>query len=500
LISFHAGVITGGASSVKDNFRENVMKRIVGWAVVVALMTGLMIAHVAKAEEGYCIVVSQATRDDPQWKPVVDALMTKHQGVVITFDKAVTDSLSKLRKELPRYICFVVKPSEATREFVADANRLTRRINDDPYTDAVWGILTGYDAACALRIASHKEPLVIRRVAAGTEVELKMCDEGLWYSELKAGKMVRKEAGKPPAETPCPADSTKAIVDALNLYQPQLFVTSGHATERNWQIGFGYRNGQFRSHAGELVGLNTKGERFSVHSDNPKVYLPVGNCLMGHIDGPDAMALAYMNCAGVYQMVGYTVTTWYGYGGWGLLDYFFEQPGRFTLAEAFFANQQALIHRLETYFPGMIAAASSQQNDDRKLPPQARKAGLTWNDAQGLLYDLDSVAFYGDPGWVARMAPGPLSWEQTLTENGGIYRFEIRPLLGQRSFEPVNTNGSQRGGRPFIQLLPHRIQPGRVQILEGADLKPLVTSNFILVPNPGRCDPQRSYRIVFRVM
>ncbi len=39
--------------------------------------------------------------------------------------------------------------------------------------------------------------------------------------------------------------------------------------------------------------------RIPIHSDNPKAYLAVGNCLMGHIDGPDAMALAWMNNAGV---------------------------------------------------------------------------------------------------------------------------------------------------------------------------------------------------------
>jgi zinc protease len=327
-------------------------------------------------------------------------------------------------------------------------------------------------------------------------VELKMCDEGVWYCELNQGKMVRKQQGMKPEQHKCPADTTKALVDALSLCQ--LFVTSGHATERDWQIGYRYRNGQFRSRAGELFGLDTQGQRFPVRSENPKVYLPVGNCLMGHIDGPDAMALAFMRSAGVYQMMGYTVPTWYGYGGWGLLDYFLEQPGRFTLAQAFFANQQALIHRLETYFPGTATQDDMRLPNNRELPPQARNAGLTWNDARGLFYDRDNVAFYGDPAWGARMAPGPLSWEQTLTEHDGEYRFEIRPLLGERSFEPINTNGSQRGGRPIVQFLPHRLQARSVQILQGDDLKPLVTSSLILVPNPGRCDPQRSYRVVFR--
>ena len=41
------------------------------------------------------------------------------------------------------------------------------RLDDDPYGDCFWGILTGYDATNALRIAHCRDPLIIRRVAAG---------------------------------------------------------------------------------------------------------------------------------------------------------------------------------------------------------------------------------------------------------------------------------------------------------------------------------------------
>ena len=476
--------------------------RTVLWMLVLLILpgTGTRSAAALAIDGGYAVVVSKTTDSDTTWKPVVDALVVKYQASVLTYDQAIDECLAGLCRKPPRYVCFVARPAEVTREFVARANRLTRRLDDEPYSDALWGILTGYDAACALRIARHKEPLVIRRVAAGTEVELAACEEGVWYCELNQGKMVRKLPHGKPQQLQAPADTTKALVDALNVYKAQLFITSGHATERDWQIGYRYHNGQFRSQAGQLFGLDTEGHRYPIVCDNPKVYLPVGNCLMGHIDGPDAMALAFMQSAGVYQMVGYTVPTWYGYAGWGMLDYFVEQPGRFTLAEAFFANQQALIHRLVTCFPGLEKAGTGQDRlpASEKLPRQAQKAGLTWQDARGLLYDRDSVAFYGDPAWEARMAPGPLAWEQTLTEEGDTYRFEIRPLRGKRSFEPINRNGSQRGGRPIMQLLPHRIQAKSVVVVEGANLEPVVTHDFLLVPNPGKCDPKRPYRVVFR--
>jgi zinc protease len=248
-----------------------------------------------------------------------------------------------------------------------------------------------------------------------------------------------------------------------------------------------------------LYGLDTQGRKLPIRSPNPKVYLPIGNCLMGHIYGPDAMALAFMNSGGVNQMIGYTVPSWYGYAGWGCLDYFVEQPGRYTFAEAFFANQAALVARLQSYFPDLVSVgpdAKGRLPAPVQVTAAASAAGLTANDARGLVYDRDTVAFYGDPAWVARMAKGQTAWDQTLTEREGVWTFEIKPNRGLRTFDPINRNGSQRGGRPIVQFLPRRLKD--VQILEGADLKPLITDDFVLVPNPRTCDPARNYRVVFR--
>jgi hypothetical protein len=93
--------------------------------------------------------------------------------------------------------------------------------------------------------------------------------------------------------------------------------------------------------------------------------------------------------------------------------------------------------------------------------------------------------------------PDALAWEQKLTaRKDGVYTFEIRPRRGDKSFQPANTNGSQRGGRPFVEFLPQRIGPAT--LLEGGDLKPVIADNFILIPNPVTCDPQRTYRLRFR--
>ena len=247
-----------------------------------------------------------------------------------------------------------------------------------------------------------------------------------------------------------------------------------------------------------MYGVPTQGERFEIRSPRPRVYLPIGNCLMGHIDGPDAMALAWMNDVGVRQMIGYTVLTWYGYGGWGVLDYFVEQPGRYTLTEAFHANHHALIHRLDTCYDGIVTTTVRPGARDIPAAPPNQAGidlGLTAFDARGLLWDRDTVAFYGDPAWTARMAPRSTAYNQTLTVSGDTYTLTITPQRGMQSFSPISTNGAQRGWRPIIELLDHRIRD--VHIVAGQELKPVITDEFVLVPNPRVVDQSRNYQIVF---
>lgn len=445
------------------------------------------------------IVVSRATQADAEWNKVVKALVEKYQHAeVVTWSESLEETLPALRNQHPRHTCFVATPGEAGRQFVAEVHRLTRQYDDDPYTDTLWGILTGYDAENALQIAQHRPSLTVHNVASGTEVALDMCNQGVWYDELVKNRKVSKPRDGEIKQEQGPSDTTRALAASLSDNAADLFVTSGHATERDWQIGFRYRNGQFRSKGGRMFGVTTAGERFGIQSKNPKVYLPIGNCLMGHIDGPDAMALAWMNDVGVRQMIGYTVLTWYGYGGWGVLDYFVEQPGRYSLTEAFHANHHALIHRLDTCYDGIVLTdvVPGGRNIPTSPPNETGKAiDLTAFDSRGLLWDRDTVAFYGDPGWNARMAVKPKAYGQKLTVQGNVYTLTITPQRGADSFKPVNTNGAQRGWRPIVELLDHRIRD--VEIVAGGDLKPVITDDFVLVPNPRVVDLSREYRVSF---
>lgn len=468
------------------------------------LLTGLLIGSLvsARADDGYAVVVSKDTAARPEWRGVVEALEKKHPGAGrVLWEKDVAEAAGEVAAMRPRWVAFVCRPEETGVPMVRTVHRMTRKLDADPYTDCRWGIVTGFDAANALEIAGETKPLVVRHTLSGTAIASERCESAAWFDELKAGLRGRKDADGKVTEETGPADSAFAIAEALEDPRTGLFITSGHATERDWQIGFAYRNGQWRSGQGKLTAVDLKGGRRDIHSPHPKIYLAVGNCLMGHIDGPDAMALAHMNRNGVRQMVGYTLPTWYGYQGWGMLDYFLEQPGRFTVSEAFFANQHALVHRLETYFPE-IAREQSDSPMGRISKPitvgeAARAAGLTAQDANGLLFDRDVVAFYGDPAWEARMAPGKLQWEQRWKQDDNGGGLEIVPLAGDATFKPVNTNGSQRGGRPIIQYFTKRIDPAKVKITAGAEFNPVVTDDFLLVPLPSADRASGTIKIAF---
>ncbi|MBQ4144205.1 MAG: hypothetical protein IJD43_12115 [Thermoguttaceae bacterium] len=473
-------------------------RNVLGWTAGVAAGTAAVMAswgiqanEMNVPKPGYAVIVSEAVSADPDWNAAADALEKRHgenfevRKFVWKEDPAeVRAALSEFQ---PRYAGFVARPEEAGREFVASVHRLMRRLDEDPYTDAIWGILTGFEASDAVRMTQWK-PTVISKAAGGTSIPLELFDSGIWYDEGKQSHYVVKESGKAPEDrTDGPADSTAKLVEAID--GTQLMVTSGHATEKDWQPGYSYRNGCFRSKNGELFGVPLEGERIPVKSENSKIWLASGNCLIGHISDRDCMALAMIHSAHVDMMVGYTVPTWFGFMGWGIQDYYFEQAGRFTLAEAFFANNQALTHKLDQLVPGLPALINKAADYSGKieLPAEMREAFKTQMNAgmtlRGLMFDRDVVALYGDPAWENALAEREYGWTQTLeskaAENGKtLWTFTITPNVD--AFKLTNGNGSQRGGRPIFVFLPERVK--NVEMLRGDELAPVIADDFILVP------------------
>lgn len=487
-------------------------------AILMCLLTAASLPA-AELPGGYAVVVSNETAADAEWAKVLDALKEKYTAEVISYDAGkVAEALPALQKSRPRYVCFLAKPTEADANFVMAAHRLSRKLDADLWTDCVWAILTGYDASDALKMVAEK-PLTIRRVLGGTPLNLQCVESGVWFSEGTKNEQWVKEPGSEPQKVHGPDDTTKAVIDELTDGKAQLFITSGHATQKDWQMGYAYRNGYFVSEpGGKLAGKDTARNTYAIQSDEPRVHLAVGNCLIGNISDPDnCMAVGLMHSAGVRQMVGYVVPTWYGYMGWGMMDYFYLQPGRYTVAEAFFANQQALLHRLETGFPGesakydeAVAKTGSTRitlNQNMNMSDAAKEMGLKPQDLAGLLFDRDVVAIYGDPAWNARMADMQNAWSQTILEKqadgDGPQNLVYTLTLKKLPHDNADGNGSQRGGRPYVFLLPTRLAqnedgtPQNLEILDGADLNPLVADDFVLIPS-FEMEEGKEYHVRFR--
>src|SRR5207244_1062401 len=100
-----------------------------------------------------------------------------------------------------------------------------------------------------------REPLEIRRGAAGTGLNLNLFDEGFVSNEGSDDEYTIKSKGGKPETKHGQADAAKPLVDLFEQVKPQLFLTSGHATWRDWQIGYPpHRRGQFRCQDGVLYG------------------------------------------------------------------------------------------------------------------------------------------------------------------------------------------------------------------------------------------------------
>ena len=440
----------------------------------------------SEIKDGYAIVATPAVLEDAEWVKVVDALATKYSDQYEVSKISWDDqAFLKLRDPLPKYVCFVVKPEEASVERLATIWQETRKLDDDPYGDVIWGIITGFDASDAIRLANVKN-CEIKTACGGTSIPLDYFESGVVFDESKQNHWrVKEKGGKAEDRNDAPDDTTHAIADALNT--AQLFVTSGHASERNWSLGYAYKNGYFISQNGVLFGAPSNGDPFKIQATGSKIHIAAGNCLLANINNKDCMTLALIRNVNVDTLIGYVVPTWFGYMGWGVLDYFIEQPGRFSVAESVFVNNQALLYTLEKT---EAEANNEAAKNDRSL---AQKL-------EGLKFDRDVVAIYGDPAWKNALVPQDSGWNQKLEskqEDDGstTWTLTIEPLKGAESYKLVDGNGSQRSGRPIFQLLPKRI--ANIQVIDGAEFNPVVTDNFILVPLTSETPNDKPFSVKF---
>lgn len=415
----------------------------------------------------YVVIVSEETARDPAWAPVVNTLRKKYNGAAIVYPTGqVEECIDALKHLRPRYAAFVVRPEEAGRSFVVTLHRMTRQLDDDPYTDLRWGIVTGYDASDALRAAKRSEPLVVRSIATSMGPKLlDHYDHGFASDETNVNVFWTKAKEEIPQNREVTPDPAQAYAEAFNTRPPDLFQTSGHATEKDWQICYNIPGGSFRCENGQLFGKSTDGKRYDINSPHPKIYMPTGNCLIGHIPGPDCMATAWMHSGGVLQMFGYTAVTFHGYMGWGIQTYFNNE---YTLSESFFYNNQALLWELQKLFPDQ-AQINFENYDLSNLSGLAKKYNIKGRTLLGHLWDRDTVAFYGDPAWKAHLPQTDPAWTTTYSHEGENVTVEIRVL-----------KDGTWGNRPLAIPFPERL--GGIRLVSCTPtMDVLVTDDFALL-------------------
>jgi transglutaminase-like putative cysteine protease len=156
--------------------------------------------------------------------------------------------------------------------------------------------------------------------------------------------------------------------------------------------------------------------------------------------------------------------------GWGIKTYFENQ---YSLADAFFFNNQALIWELQKEFPDQanINFTTYETSDIQRM---AQKFKLTSRKLLGHLWDRDVVAFYGDPAWEARLPLTDPAWSFTFTHTGENVVIEIT----------AQKDGTW-GDRPLAIPFPQRLGGIRlVSCTPKTDV--LVTDDFALIDLAGK--------------
>lgn len=292
----------------------------------------------------YAVVVDENTLEHPKWGQVVEALKEKYNAKVFVAHYPEVGTVRKaLNEYMPWYVCFVAQPEQATREMISAAAHTMTWLDDDPYEDAIWAVLTGFVAEDALRII-NAEPLVVRKELSN------MWDN--WLDWLEAGvslgsdsdyKFVKNSDGVK-QQLEGPKERLPEFVKVLNQDDCDIITTSAHATEHVFYLGTpdtasdGYIT---HNEKAEIYGIDTLGKVHRVNTKKPKIYYSPGNCHIGHIDDQSCLSLAWIH-NGVNAFFGHLYNQAQPCYAWAIAEYFMALQGQYTFAEATYANWLAL--------------------------------------------------------------------------------------------------------------------------------------------------------------
>jgi zinc protease len=476
------------------------------------LSAGPSVAKPTEIEDTYAVVVSKETQAKPDWAAVVETLTKKHHAQVVVVPDKLEECADQLKQIQPRYVCFVARPEEVSTDTVRALNKISRAMDDDPYVDYLWGIITGYTADDAMRIAKTTEPLIVRTSLSTTGVNLGLVDQGLIISDGAKGTWSGRIHGVSTNGTCDGLTSSKIFREYWNDNDVDLLVTSSHATQVNLEMPFslgavvcasnhlytldqtnfmrwvGYvsrgsaRGGEYwfaqpscEKYRQEWSG-GTKAPMLRT-STKPKVYLAAGNCLIADtLTSRDSMVVTWLSAGGVSQFVGYTVGTWYGKGGWGTLDMWTTPAGHVTLSEAVFLNNQRILWQLKEANPRLLDVSFKSENmqsaKNRDVFEEVSKAPKDkQRDQLGMMYDRDVLVLYGDPAWEATFDTAKQQDRVNWTWKNETDGCTTLTLHARKAFS----------SDAFPIMLPHRMR--NATVVSAGGLSPVLNDEFILFPD-----------------
>ena len=464
----------------------------------------------------YVVLASRAVVEDTQWQSVVEALADRHNAKVVCFESMPREAMKQLKRLNPRYVAIVDMPENIGRDYVIDLHHLSRDIDKDIFADFMWGIVTGYDAAAAMRmIENSREPLVVKDAVA-TIMELnsaKWFDNYAWVDDHTKGLWGEKRGrdGEITTGMVAPEEVLRKFTELYAEYDPDLIVTAAHATQKNLEMP--YSLGNLKPRDGKLYAEDrfTKEEWDLEESGKRRVYAAVGNCLIGDINNTrESMAVAWMNGSNATTMIGYVVTTWHGRNGWGALKYWVTNPERYTLAESVYINQQDFLYQQNEWYPELIDERYNYLDGfEEELTSAANRLAevlgreLSFESAEdwdmiGFWHDRDVLVYYGDPKWEVRLQSAN-EQDYTVTSERRGKEYIVTITTGENfSLERMRGDKFKQEhvlDLPFSYIFPERLK--NPHVIDSNGWKSVIDENFLLIYD-APLEPSSKYEIVIR--
>lgn len=506
------------------------MKRVISViALTLSAVIILSLTHSCRTmaeKSDYLVVAPTSLKNDKSWSEVIETLAAKHKAPVTYFEQSPKEALSAIKELRPRYVAFVDIPENIGRDYIMNLNKMSRKVDDDIFADYLWGVITGYDAQAALKMVNNStEPLVPKK----SVVTIMEMNSGKWFDEFgfvddhKKGLWGEKESGGDVVinDTIDPNLILAKFYDLYAKYDPDLVVTAAHASETRLEMPFSlgaittHKDGKLYTDYNYRRGRDTV-SRFRyfdgttdpqplVESGKRKVYFAVGNCLIGNVNNTkESMAIAWMNGSNAATMIGYVVTTWHGRNGWGGLKYWVTNPGRYTLAESIYLNQQDFLYQQSQWSSNFLELEYPFDNGEQRgamklLKEEAGIENPTW-DQVGFMHDRDVLAYYGDPKWDVRLqqvkGETDYSVKWKLSKNKCVItiktdeNFSLNRMIGDQFKEEHVLD------LPFSYFFPERVNNPR--LAEGQEWNVVLDENFLFIYNPD-FEPGKTYTITLDI-